>query len=445
MPALDNFKKAYSIEDLHKTYNDSVILSHATGIDNLTHKKFWPILNDQLEIISRKTIKGNYKFTKYKLKLISKGRNKSPREISIPTIRDRLALKSLCNFLFEVYQDDLSFELPQFMVRRAKEHIESGNFTGFIKLDVQNFYPSIDHTTLLKKLRKRTRSKLILNFIERAISTPTVAEPAEAGHIETRGVPQGLSISNVLAAIYLSSIDKKYQNRSDLQYFRYVDDVFIVCKFEEISTISNRIIKDFEHLQLNVHTPTPHGSKSVSGRIYDPFDYLGYHFSHNMVTAREGSIKKLKESLISIFSAYKYSKNQNVKFLQWRLNLRITGCVFKNKGKGWLFFFSEINDDSLLHNLDRHVQSLISRFNVPITPKKFVRTFFELKHHRYTNNYIPNYDTYTIPQMTQVLSEYFGRDTSKLLPEQIEYEFNKRINKQAKELLVDIQNFGGSG
>ncbi|MGZ0706221.1 reverse transcriptase domain-containing protein [Pseudomonas piscis] len=445
MPALDSFKKAYSTEELHITYNDSIILSHATGIDNLTHKNFWPILNDQIEIISKKTKNGTYKFTKYKLKLISKGRKKPPREISIPTIRDRLTLKTLCNFLFEAYQDDLNFELPQFMVRRAKEQIESGNFTGFIKLDVQNFYPSIDHTLLLKKLRKRTRSKLILNLIEKAISTPTVLEPSETGIQVSEGVPQGLSISNVLAAIYLSDIDKKYQNQSRIKYFRYVDDVFIVCKYEDTQKISKKIIKDFESLQLTVHQPEPNGSKSAFGKIDQPFDYLGYHFRNNLVTAREGSIKKLKESLISIFSAYKYSRNRSLNFLQWRLNLRITGCVFKNKGKGWLFFFSEINDDTLLHNLDRHVQNLVTRFNIPITPKKFVRTFFELKHHRYTNNYIPNYDTYTTPQMTQLLSEYFGYDTSKLLPEQIEYEFNRRINKQAKELLVDIQSFGGSG
>jgi retron-type reverse transcriptase len=445
MSATDNFRASFEISALSETYSDSVALSPATGIDNLTHRNFWPLLNAQLQIISRKALSGKFTFTKYKLKLISKGRAKAPREISIPTIRDRIALKALCNFLFSTYSDELDFELPQIMVRRAKCSIESRRFSGFIKLDIENFYPSVNHEILSKKLRRKTRSKLILDFIKRAISTPTVAEPSETGILASTGVPQGLSISNALAAIYLSGIDRKYKNKGNFDYYRYVDDVFIVCDFKDIPKITRKIINDFEKLGLKVHPPKETGSKSVFGNIHEPFDYLGYHFHNNRVTARAGSIKKLKDSLVSIFSAYKYSKNKSLNFLQWRLNLRITGCVFKNKGKGWLFFFSEINDEALLHNLDRHVQNLRTRFNLPVNAKKFVRTFFELKHHRYTNNYIPNFDTFTLPQMTHVLSEYFGKNTTGLLPEQVKYEFDKRINKQAKELLVDIQNFGGSG
>nr|WP_288256875.1 reverse transcriptase/maturase family protein [uncultured Pseudomonas sp.] len=445
MSALSSFKQYFSEASLSSIYQDSVSLSPATGIDNLTHKNFWPILHRQISITSRKALNGKYEFTKYKLKLISKGRGKPPREISIPTIRDRLALKALCKFLFDNHKEDLAFELPQPMVARALKIIESNTYTGFIKLDVENFYPSIDHTELTKSLRRKTRSARIIGLIQKAISTPTVSEPSETGKDNTKGIPQGLSISNVLAAIYLSGIDKKYNSKENLSYFRYVDDVFILCQYDEIQEISNSISKDFKKLGLTVHPPQLNGSKSVYGRITEPFDYLGYHFHNSRVSAREGSIRKLKESLVSIFSAYKYSKNKSINFLQWRLNLRITGCVFKNKGKGWLFFFAEINDETLLHNLDRYVLHLISRFNLPLTPKKFVRTFFELKHHRYSNNYIPNFDNFTIPQMSSVLTEYFGKNIDNLHPEQIKHEFERRINKQAKELLTDIQDFHYSG
>lgn len=445
MSALSSFKQYFSEISLSSIYQDSVSLSPATGIDNLTHKNFWPILYQQLSITSRKVLNGKYEFTKYKLKLISKGRGKSPREISIPTIRDRLTLKALCKFLFENYKEDLAFELPQPMVERALKIIESKIYTGFIKLDVENFYPSVDHAELTKALRRRTKSTRIISLIHKAISTATVSDPSETGKKSSKGVPQGLSISNVLAAIYLSGIDKKYNSKQNLHYFRYVDDVFILCKYEDIPAISNSISSDFKKLGLTIHPPKPSGSKSVYGRITEQFDYLGYHFHDNRVSAREGSIRKLKDSLVSIFSAYKYSKNKSINFLQWRLNLRITGCVFKNKGKGWLFFFSEINDESLLHNLDRYVQHLTSRFNLPVKPKKFVRTFFELKHHRYSNNYIPNFDNFTILQMSSVLTDYFGKNIDNLHPEQIKYEFERRINKQAKELLTDIQDFHYSG
>ncbi|MBG6288493.1 RNA-dependent DNA polymerase [Pseudomonas nitroreducens] len=438
------FSKHFSEECLQEVYENSVVLSPATGIDNLTHKNFWPYLKKEIEISSRKALSGNYAFTRYKLKLISKGRGRSPREISIPTIRDRLVLKALCNFLFEIYSGVVKFELPQNMVKQAKDGIEAGCYNAFIKLDVENFYPSIRHDKLISRVRGKIRASNAISLISSALTTPTVANNYE-GYLPAKiGIPQGLSISNVLAAIYLSKIDEKYGARSDIRYFRYVDDVFILCDYSDVSSISGEIIADFKKLGLKVHPAKESGGKSVYGRLGSGFDYLGYYFHGNRVSVREGSIRKIKESLISIFSSYKHSKGKSVGFLRWRLNLRVTGCVFKGKGKGWMFFFSEINDESLLHNLDRYVDSLIKRFGLTISPKSFVRTFFELRYSRYSTKYIPNFDAYNVPQMSSFLLEYFDQNTAGWVPERIKYEFEKKIAKQTKDLLEDIQAFGYS-
>lgn len=194
MSVRDRFEYFFSEENLHSTYQDNVILSSASGIDNLSQKQFWPRLNDEIEIISRKVLSESHQFTKYKLKLISKGRGKIPREISIPTIRDRIALRALCDFLVERYENVVKFELPQTMVKSAKTEFESGKYSGFIKLDVSNFYPSISHQELLKRLRKRIRNPEIIKFIEGAISTPTASKPKSSDKKESSGVPQGLSI-----------------------------------------------------------------------------------------------------------------------------------------------------------------------------------------------------------------------------------------------------------
>lgn len=122
----------------------------------------------------------------------------------------------------------------------------------------------------------------------------------------------------------------------------------------------------------------------------------------------------------------------------WRLNLRITGCVFQQRSKGWLFFFSEITDESLLHRLDHYVTQLIKRFGVKISPKKFVRTYHEIGHRRYETKYIPNFDLYSLDDKKNALINYFGMDLSKLEDEEIEHEFLKRINRQVKDLLEDL-------
>lgn len=395
-----------------------------------------------MSVISRKVLGGKYQFTKYKLRLVSKGQGKVPRDISIPTIRDRIALRALCNFLAERYEGVIKFELPQDTVRVAKDEIQSGKYTGFIKLDVSKFYPSISHQELLTRLRKRIRNKEIIRFIESAVTTSTVSRSRATDTKEKSGVPQGLSISNILAAIYLINIDKHFSGSTGIAYHRYVDDVFILCDYNNINNVASEVIRKFRQIGLTIHDPVKSPEKSAVGKVGEKFDYLGYQFEGSKISHREASIEKLKESLVSIFTSYKHSKAKSQEFLLWRLNFRITGCVFKNKAKGWMFFFSEINNETILHNLDRHVLKLLTRFDVIVSPKRFVRTFYEIMHSKYQTTYIPNFDTYSILQMAEVLQSYFGKSTTGLTEEEVTYEFNKRIDKQVRDLLTDVQDFG---
>ena len=109
MTVRKQFEYFFSETYLADIYKDHIVLSSATGIDNINQKAFWPILVDQISIISRKVLSGTYQFTKYKLKLISKGKGKIPREISIPTIRDRIALRAMCDFLIKRYHGTVTF------------------------------------------------------------------------------------------------------------------------------------------------------------------------------------------------------------------------------------------------------------------------------------------------------------------------------------------------
>jgi len=422
-------------------YTDNVQLSGAIGIDNRNQKGFWPIQDDEISIISRKVIAGSYSFTKYKLKLISKGRGKPPREISIPTIRDRVTLRALCDFLSMSFKNSVKFELPQNVVRAVKENVISSKYDGFIKLDVKNFYPTIKHDELHSRLRKRIKDPAILSLIENAISTPTVVRPHSSDKLTSIGIPQGLAISNILSAIYLLNIDNLMRKQTELKFYRYVDDVLILCNHKNADEIAKKLIKRFKKIGLEVHEPTNISDKSKIGHIAERFDFLGYSFDNGLISCRRGSIDKLRESIVSIFNGYKYADNKNVDFLLWRLDMRVTGCVFEKKCKGWLFYFSEMNNENLLHQLDAFVMKLAKRFGVSIEPKKFVRSHFEIKHNRKETNYVPNFDSYTLVQMKEVLIKYFNMNLSQLRKNEIEYEFKKRIKRQAKELLEDIQDF----
>lgn len=442
MTVRKELEKHFSESNLMQLFSEHVVYSGAVGIDNLDQLAFRKQLKKQVEVISRKVLNGTYRFTKYKLKLISKGRGKIPREISIPTVRDRIALRAMCNFLTERYQEDINFELPQNVIKRIKSDIHSGQFDGCIKLDVTNFYPSINHDILRSSLRRRIRTPEIIDIVSSAITSPTVSVSRPSDKPTSVGIPQGLAVSNILAAIYLRNIDKYLSEYPSIKYYRYVDDVLILCDKDEALEIAKATIMRFSsNTKLKIHDPIKVPEKSKVGPLSDGFDYLGYKFESSLISARAGTVENLKASLVAIFTAHKHSQYDDEGFLLWRLNLRITGCVFENKSKGWLFFFSEINDEKLLHSLDHYVNKLCKRFDVKIKPKKFVRAFKELSHRKYETKYIPNFDTYDVEEMRKLLLNYFKPPVGKLTDEEITYIFHKKIGKQVKDLLMDIKNF----
>lgn len=322
-----------------------------------------------------------------------------------------------------------------------------------MKIDISAFYDNIKHKELSKRYWKRIRNDhILLLLLDKAISTPTLPMGNKSLTKNEKGVPQGLSISNILAELYVTNIDRYFNTLPNIKYYRYVDDILILfnsCQFNS-NELYNDISQRFKKIGLNTHELDRCRSKSYVGKLkYESFDYLGYQFNPNLeISVRSTTIQKLHASIVNLFVSYhasqnKYDKNkrQTLEFLTWRLNIRITGCIFENKKKGWLFFFSEINDEKTLHQLDYFIAKLCKRFDVQeIQPKKFVKAFKELSLNATKTTYIPNFDEYTIDAKEHILQKYFKVHTDLLAEYQIEFEFRKKIDKQVRDLLEDIQD-----
>ncbi len=233
-------------ESLERTYLDYIYYSFAIGTDNISHSTFNRNLSNEISIIHRKLSNETFQFTRYKLNLLSKGRQKFPREIYIPTIRDRVVLKTIHLYLQDLYFNELDYKMPQVIIKEITESIESYN--SYIKIDIKNFYPSIDHEKLLTLLKEKIDCEYSLKLIRKAL------QPQKNEKIG--GVPQGLSISNILASIYLYQIDKAFQNKGNIRYFRFVDDILILCNESEIETLKTKINKEFSNLLLEIHPIT---------------------------------------------------------------------------------------------------------------------------------------------------------------------------------------------
>jgi len=122
---------------------------------------------------------------------------------------------------------------------------------------------------------------------------------------------------------------------------------------------------------------------------------LGFEFYENTLSVRELSIDKLRDRIVGVF----YNNiEKSDKDLYRELNLKISGCIYDNKEYGWMQFFRQIDDQTLLFSLDNFVKNLFKRFNRKYKEnkiKKFTKTYFLLKNYDVDkldkNTYIPKF------------------------------------------------------
>lgn len=441
MSAYKDFKKFFQVNEIEEIYHERVKLKPSTGLDGVNKVTFENSLTMFTEVINRKTINDTYKFTPYKEKLINKGKGKAPRIISIPTIRDKLTLAVLHKIISNTYKEEINIEIVQTVISKLKIALDNPNYNYFIKIDIERFYDNINHDILLKKLQRKIRKKELINLINKAIKTPTISSTTPKPYIENkRGVPQGLSISNILASIYLYKLDIEFNNQPYFSYFRYVDDILILCNELNKRNIESRLKKHIAEIELGFNS-----DKKDNGYLSEEFSFLGYNFQNKVAGIRKPNIYKLEKSLVEVFTRYKYSNFKRSSEFVWNLNLKITGGVIDEKKYGWVFFYSQIDDLSILYKLDSLVSKLFKRFEIANismkTIKGFVRTYNEIIYNRSESNYIPNFDNYTVNQKKQLLKNVFKiKGLQNMDDGGIERYFRKYVFNTLKKLEKDIQH-----
>ncbi|MGP5106111.1 reverse transcriptase domain-containing protein [Pseudomonas helleri] len=450
MSAARSFKRHFARKPLLRIYTDKIKKSGAIGLDRTRPAKLDARLNDELELIIQKVQQGKYRFTAFKEKLILKGAASPPRQISIPTARDRIVLRALCECLAEVYPT-ARLSLPQVVIEDLKVALASGIYAEYAKIDLKNFYPSIPHTLIDGAIRKKIRKPELKHLITTAITTPTVSESRGRKDTpnSTIGVPQGLAISNMLAEIALQDIDLMVNGRPGIWYKRYVDDILILTPAGQAEAVAKELMAGLESLGLHPHPFGP-DSKSKFAPLTDPFSFLGYQVEGGHVIIRRDSILRFESSIANIFTAYRHKvatarspkdMERARAYCEWKVNLRITGCFFEGKRRGWASYFSQITSTAQLRAVNHTIRNLTKRSSLEgkIKLKSLIKTFYELKRGRASNHaYIPNLDDHSIADKRKVLALWIGDDVIKLRDDQIERLFAIKVSKAVRELEQDI-------
>lgn len=443
---LDSWCELCQIDSLNKIYEEKFKYNTTKGIDRINGVQFEKQSQSQIQVIHDKCLNGTYKISPYLELLKSKGRGKSPRVLAIPTVRDRIVLYILKELLFKVFPECVPRKLANTYIVEIIKILNNKkpSEVAIFRTDIKNFYGSINREKLIGKLEERIPSIKIIKLIQRAIETPAVPQnyrkKDKGKYIEDKGVPQGLSISNILASIYLAELDQE-MNSSGYDYFRYVDDIIVFTDKSQVNNAENLLNEKINSLELELNedkTDTATGDKG--------FEYLGYRFELPKVTVRAVTIEKFISSVAAKFSRYihgkpRYLKNYNNDMNKMKdiflveLNEKITGAISENRRYGWVFYFIGVNDISFFYKLDNIIATFFNRLDdfgkvPPPNLKKLSRTFYEAKHNP-LGGYIHNYNSYeNVNQKMDFLSQRGELDPDKGYSEEEINDIFERVKRR---------------
>lgn len=411
--------------------------SQATGKDGVRIHRFSERLMEETAIIERKVLNQTYRFTTFKERLLLRGAQREPRQISIPTVRDRLTLRAVCEAL-HAKEPASSGSSPHAVVDRVVEVIRNGEpQRSFVRVDVKNFFPSVTHLGLERALKRARIAPSVRHLCLNAVRTPTGA----ATEPNARGIPQGLSISNALAAIYMVRFDARQSARFN-HFFRYVDDILCISSTVDAEEDLKRIEKSLNSMGLSAHPKGVAGKTEISP-VEDGIDFLGYHISIQKVCVRDSSYRRMFKNLLKVITDFRYRKR--VDRTLFRLNLKITGCIIGGKRRGWMMFFSRTEDKSQLAFLDRFVKDQLRRVEFPIEDrtrvKTIIKTYHEIRYNLAETKYIPNFDKFDTSDKIATISTLRDIDVAVLETwdiQRIEDEFNRLVSKEVHELEEDV-------
>jgi retron-type reverse transcriptase len=443
----------FDLEYLKNLFFSKIRKSKSKGIDKASVQHFESNLEENLNQIIEKVLSGNYKFSPYLEILKLKGRNKIPRMISIPTVRDKMVLLVIKEILHDMFENSVNRKLPNNYIKDIKKFLrETPEEKFYLKIDLEKFYDTINHDILISKLNDKNVPEEIITLISLAITNITVPQNTKKSQYNLYktdiGVPQGLSISNILAQIYLVEFDAIINKRKYF-YQRYVDDILILNSSELTDYRIKNFLNEFKKLELTVNEAKTE-QNSLTNNF---FNFLSYSIYENKVSVSQKNIESFIRRIAAKITWFKdgysnkekrpeYLKEDTEKFktvFVEELNDMITGLISNNKNYGWLFYFSEITDTDLLFKIDKIISNFfigLEAFNgkKPQNLKKLVRSYYAIIYRN--NNYISNFDNYDTARKKRSFLIFRGQisSTKNYTDEEIEKYFQKYQNRQINKI-----------
>jgi len=271
-------------DNLHRAFARVEASRGMAGVDGMTIATFKRNLSLQLAKLAAEFASGTY-FPLPLLRLLVAKRDGSPRALSVPAVRDRLAQAAVLNLIepiLEAQYEDVCFAYRKGRsvkqaAWRVKELREQG-FRFVVDADIDAFFDNIDHDLLLAKVNRLIPDPAVCHLIRLWIQAEVY--DGEKVYPLSTGIPQGAVISPALANLFLDELDEALIKQG-YQTVRYGDDFLILARSRPESAAALEFTAAvLERLHLSLDAEDTELTDFAKG-----FTYLGLVFLGETILA----------------------------------------------------------------------------------------------------------------------------------------------------------------
>jgi RNA-directed DNA polymerase len=211
----------------------------AVGVDEVTWHEYGQDLWANLTDLHERVHRGSYRARPARRAYIPKSDGRL-RPLGIAALEDKIVQRAVCQVLNAIYEADfLRFSYgcrqgsgPHDALDALVVGLERRKVSWVLDADIRDFFSDLDHDWLMRFVEHRIGDPRVVRLIRKWLKAGVVEDGQWAK--SEQGVPQGATISPLLANIYLHYVLdvwvrdwRRRHARGDVIIVRYVDD-FVV-------------------------------------------------------------------------------------------------------------------------------------------------------------------------------------------------------------------------
>ena len=341
----------------------------SAGVDRISLEDYEVKLENNLYKLWNRMASGSY-FPPTVLEVEIAKEDGRVRKLGIPTVGDRIAqtvvkegLEPKVEPLF--HRNSYGYRPG----RSAHEAIEKARTQCWrcdwvIDLDIKGFFDNMDHQLMMRAVKKHTKEKWVLTYIERWLRAP-VEEQNGRTRERTKGTPQGGVVSPLLANIFLHHAFDKWMEKEfpAVEFERYCDDIIVHCKSrKQAEYVLRKIEERLKRCGLELH---PEKTKIVyckdsnrkANYKHMEFTFLGYTFRARPARSPNGRRFKSFQPEVSKKALKKMVREvRKMKIHRWtNASIEDIARTLNPKIRGWINYYGKFRKARLkyfLHNLN---------------------------------------------------------------------------------------------